>query len=322
MLYFNINSPKKLAKLTAISSLVLLLMLYQPISLIFNGDWQLQQKIDILNLTNFRLFDTLLPIGIISLRYYSIFILLGIISGYILALFLCKQYSIVASIIDRLLLGLIVFGLFGARLLYIMFNWSVYESNIPQIVLGLSQGGLSIMGAIVGGSIYLLMYTKKFNLSIFEFLDVIAPSLLLGQVIGRWGNFFNYEAYGPSTSVLWKMYIPLQSNITSNLNDKYFHPTFLYESLSNLILLIFILWNYTKFTSKTPGKVLSIYLIGYGVIRFFLEFLRLDAIKQKTTLTYKWFVFDYGEIYVSQALALVMLIMGCWIYYKKSKVIF
>lgn len=320
MLYFNINSPKKLSKLLIFLTIVFILLLYYPMSLIFNGDWQLQQKIDILNLTNFKLFDIPIPVGIISLRYYSIFILLGVVAGYILALFLSKKHNIVASIVDRLLLGLIVFGLLGARLFYVIFNWSIYESNLFQIVLGLSQGGLAIMGAIIGGLIYLSIYTKKFNLDIFEFLDFITPSLLLGQVIGRWGNFFNYEAYGPTTSVQWKMYVPLQSNITSNLNDRYFHPTFLYESGANLILLILILWNYSKLTTKNSGKVASIYLIGYGVIRFLLEFLRLDAIKQKTTLNYKWFIFDFSEVYISQFFALIMILTGLLIYYKRFKI--
>jgi phosphatidylglycerol---prolipoprotein diacylglyceryl transferase len=326
-------TPRRIAIYFALFVIILAIALYRPLQLIFAGSWKLQQQIQLFDIGilkigsidwNFGGYAIYLelPIGIFTLRYYSLLILCGVLAGYWLTTYLAKLQFIATTIIDRLLIGLLVFGLLGARLLYVVFNWDKFAQNPINIIASIQQGGLAIFGAILGGLMYLYLYTRRFRFNFYEFLDILTPGLLLGQIIGRWGNFFNYEAYGQATAVYWKMFVPELANVTSNLNDKYFHPTFLYEIIPNSILFVFLMYNYSNLTKKNAGLVFAIYAIVYGLIRACVEFFRLDALTFPLPFVIKWGIFEYPNLLVSQFLALCLMILGLTVYYFRSRVLF
>ena len=319
-------TPRKLSIILAILFGILALGLFTPLRLVFAGEWKLQQQFNWFNFKDLPPFNSDLfrdlPIGMISLRFYSLLMLAGILAGYALTTFLAKFHFIASTIIDRLLIGVLVSGLVGARLLFVAFNWDQFSADPLNVVMTIQQGGLAIFGGFIGSGLYLLMYTKQFRFNFWEFLDIIAPGVLLGQIIARWGNFFNYEAYGPSTSVFWKMFVPDIANITTNINQRFFHPTFLYEIIPNCFLLIGILAIYTSLTRKRSGLVFALWAVGYGAIRFVVEFWRLDALKFKLPVPINYGVFEYPNFLVSQFLALVLIIFGLVTYYYRSRVFF
>jgi phosphatidylglycerol---prolipoprotein diacylglyceryl transferase len=315
-------SIRLLAILILLISIVVATLLFQPLSMVFSGQWKLQQQFELINIPALNLFGLELPIGQINIRYYSLFILSGLLSGYFLSLFIAQKQYVAGTIIDRLLIGILIFGLLGARILYVAFNWSLFIESPGDIVLGLSQGGLAIFGAFIGSFLYLWYYTSRFHFNLYEFLDVIIPGVLLGQIIGRWGNFFNYEAYGPSTSVIWKMFVPDMANISSNLNDRFFHPTFLYEIIPNIFLLIFILYFYTNLTRRHAGRVFGVYAMGYGLIRFITEFFRLDALYIDLPFTIQIGLYESKKLLISQVLALFLILIGIIVYNHRNKIIY
>jgi phosphatidylglycerol---prolipoprotein diacylglyceryl transferase len=319
-------TPRKIAIILGTSFVVLAIALYEPLRLVFAGEWLLQQQFNWFNFKSLPPFDNEifrdLPIGMISFRFYSLLMLGGILAGYALTTFLAKFHFIASTIIDRLLIGVLVSGLIGARILYVAFNWDKFASDPFNVILSIQQGGLAIFGGFIGAGIYLFMYTKQFRFNFWEFLDIITPGVLLGQIIARWGNFFNYEAYGPSTSVFWKMTVPDKANITSNIFHRFFHPTFLYEIIPNCFLLVGMLFVYTRLTRKRSGLIFALWAIGYGIIRFFTEFWRLDALKLPLPFGINYGVFEYPNLLVSQFLALVLIGLGLATYYYRSRVFF
>ena len=320
---FNNFSPRDLSYVLVIWGVALIALLYFPVQEVFAGQWQLYQKVDLFNLPTIEILGNTIPIGVVSVRYYSLCILTGVICGYLLTLYLAARHFVVASVIDRMLVGLVVFGLAGARLFYVSFNWEQFQNNLPNIIFGLSQGGLAIFGAMIVGIIYLIAYVSQYKFNFFEFIDFLAPGLLLGQILGRWGNWFNYESYGPATSVLWKMYVPIEANVSDNLNSRFFHPTFLYEILANYLLLIFILYKYDGLTRKNAGLVGGYYCVGYGTIRFFCEFFRLDALKFDLGRNFNVFgYFSFQYLAVSQLMACILFCFGLIILAKRSRVIY
>ena len=320
---FNNFSPTDLGYFFIVWGVALFGLLFYPISEVFAGHWQLFQKIDLFTISSVEIFGNNIPIGAISVRYYSLCILLGVTCGYLLTLYLASRHFVVASVIDRLLVGLVVFGLLGARLFYVLFNWEQFANNPLSIILDISQGGLAIFGAILIGLVYLIIYTTKYKFNLFEFLDFLAPGLLLGQIIGRWGNLFNYESYGQATGLWWKMYVPVEANISENLNERFFHPTFLYEIIANYILFVIILLKYDGLTRKNAGLVGAYYCVGYGLIRAVTEFARLDALKFPITGNLNIYgVWQIQYVAVSQVMALILVLFGLVIYIKRSRVIY
>ena len=319
-------NPRKLSISLAVVFVILAAGLYEPLRLVFAGDWKLQQQFNWFNFKDLPPFNDPifrdLPIGMISLRFYSLLMLFGVLAGYALTTFLAKFHFIASTIIDRLLIGVLVSGLIGARALFVIFNWDKFASEPLSIVLSIQQGGLAIFGAFIGTAIYIFIYTKQFRFNFWEFLDIITPGVLLGQVIARWGNFFNYEAYGQSTSVYWKMFVPDIANITANINQRFFHPAFLYEIIPNSFLLITILYFYTNLTRKRSGLIFAFWAVGYGIIRSIVEFWRLDALKVTLPFNINYGVFEYPNLLVSQFLALVLIITGLITYYYRSRVFF
>lgn len=195
-----------------------------------------------------------------------------IVSSIALALILCKikdkKFGIKFEDILDLSIFLIPISLICARLYYVLFNLK----NFPTFasIFNIRDGGLAIYGGIIGGVITCYIFCKKRKLNLLNLLDYIVPFLALGQGIGRWGNFINVEAYGTRTNLPWKMGIQVGNE------TQYVHPTFLYESICNII--IFIILNIIAKKRKYTGEITYLYIIMYSGIRFLIEGLRQDSL--------------------------------------------
>ncbi len=238
-----------------------------------------------------------LDLGFIKIYWYSIMILLGAFLGITLVYREFKRLNIDTKKLDNMAFYTIIFGLIGARIWYVLFNLSYYSHNILEI-FAVWHGGLAIHGGIFGGLLFLYFYCRKKNYSFIKITDIVMPAVLIGQIVGRWGNFFNMEAHGGEVTrtFLEKLCIPDFIIKGMFIGGKYYHPTFLYESIFNLIVLIIILLVRRNKKIK-EGCILSIYLIGYGIIRFFIEGLRTDSLM-------------LGSIRVAQLISIVFVIVG------------
>lgn len=254
-----------------------------------------------------------------SIAYYGIIIGIGMLTGIWVAQNDAKRRGQDPDIyLDFALYG-IIFAIIGARLYYVIFEWDMYKDNLLQI-FNLRAGGLAIYGGVIGAVLTLIVFTRKRMVSFFSMADSGVLGLITGQIIGRWGNFFNCEAFGGYTDSLLAMRIKrslvnenmLNGDVLNHLivenGVEYIqvHPTFLYESLWNLGLLMFMLW-YRK-RKKFDGEMLWIYLVGYGLGRFWIEGLRTDQL----------ILFGTG-IAVSQGLSLILVLasVGVLIYHYR-----
>ena len=250
-----------------------------------------------------------------SIAYYGIIIALGMIAGLMLVKWQAKRTNQHPELyMDYAIFG-IIFAIIGARLYYVIFSWDNYKDNLLQ-VLNLRAGGLAIYGGVVAAVITAIIFcrVKKYKFSLFA--DTAVVGLVIGQIIGRYGNFMNREAFGEYTDSLFAMRLKLSdvatNGITQTMSEKIetvngvqyiqVHPTFLYESVWNLLVLIIMLI-YTKH-KKMDGDIFLIYLIGYGIGRCWIEGLRTDQLQIGST-----------GIAVSQVLSAVLAIGGiiCWI---------
>ena len=216
--------------------------------------------------------------GVISIKWYSIFILLGMLFGGAVVLREAKKWEIDENFVINLFFYTIIFALIGARLYYVLFNLDYYSAH-PLSIIKIWEGGLAIHGGIIFGLITVLIYCKKYKVKIPLMIDIIVPGLILGQAIGRWGNFFNGEAHGIKTTVeaLRGFKIPEFIINGMHIDGVYYHPTFLYESLLCLIgFIIIIIIRRTKNIRLT--NVTSFYLIWYGITRGLIEVLRTDSL--------------------------------------------
>ncbi len=218
-----------------------------------------------------------LKIGRFELRWYSILIVTGIILGYTLARGYFKERGWKVEELDEALFWGVIFAIIFARLYYVSFEWDYFSKN-PSEIFKIWHGGIAIHGGVFGAILGVFLYTrKKRSFTFVEALDVIAWLLPLGQAIGRWGNFFNHEAFGYPTSVPWKMFIPESNRPAEFLKFEYFHPTFLYESVWDL-MVFFFLWSYLKREYEKPGEIVSLYFISYSIGRMVVENFRTDSL--------------------------------------------
>ena len=210
--------------------------------------------------------------------YYGIIISFAIFAGYLIAYYLFKKYydtEKAKHIIDFSPL-LIILGIAGARLYYCAVNFSYY-TNHPLEILNIRQGGLSIHGMIIFGIISLYIFSKHYKISFKKLADVFLCGSIFAQSIGRWGNFFNSEAFGTPTDLPWKLFISPSHRPVEYLNSEYFHPTFLYESILDFFIFVILLTLFKKL-SKTPGRIACIYLILYSAARIAVESCRIDSV--------------------------------------------
>lgn len=233
-------------------------------------------------------------IGPLFVHFYGIILMTGALVGGWLATREAARRGHDPEIIWDLLIYLIIGGVIGARLWHIFTpseSALVMDPATGQMVnpyfaggtihildiLNVRSGGLGIPGAVIGGALALYLYVRRHGLSFAEWADIAAPSLALGQAIGRFGNFFNQELYGAPTNLPWKLYIDPAHRHPTFASVEYYHPLFAYEAILNLINMLLLMWVTRTYEGRTKkGDILLIYLIFYPVVRFLLEFLRLD----------------------------------------------
>ena len=221
--------------------------------------------------------NILFQLGNITIYKYSVCILSGVISAIIVIIINNKRYNINKDDLSDIIFYTLLIGILGARIYYVIFNLDYYLKN-PQEIIMISNGGLAIHGGLLLGLITIIYLTKKRNIELFNLLDIISPSIILAQSIGRWGNYFNQEAYGSivTKSFLKSLHIPNFIIENMKIEGAYHHPCFLYESI--LCLIGFIILEVLFHKKLKSGTIFSTYLIYYGIIRFFIESLRTDSL--------------------------------------------
>lgn len=238
----------------------------------------------------------LFSIGPINIYWYSVTMLVSVLTGIYLATHESKKQGMSAFIAD-LVIYAIIFGIIGARIYYVIFNFESYKSDLLSI-LKIWEGGIAIYGAIIGGFISIVYLAKKRQQSIIKTTDIIVPGLLLAQGIGRWGNFFNQEAHGGIVSLefLESLHLPKFIIEGMYINGSYYHPTFLYESIWCVLGFIILIIIRNK-TNRKKGIMTYSYFIWYGIGRIIIEALRTDSLY-------------LGNIRISQLVSLILIIIG------------
>nr|WP_199290639.1 prolipoprotein diacylglyceryl transferase [Synechococcus elongatus] len=251
---------------------------------------------------------TLVEIGPLSIRWYGLLIASAVLLGISLSSRLARRRDIDPNAIADLAVWLVIGAIPAARLYYVAFEWQQYASR-PAEILAIWHGGIAIHGAILGGTAALILFARRRQIPIWQLTDVVVPSLALGQAIGRWGNFFNSEAFGTPTDLPWKLFIPIDRRPLAYIQSEYFHPTFLYESLWNLLLCLLLIWLFRQgLRQRLPlkaGVMTCIYLIGYSLGRIWIEGLRTDSLM-------------LGSLRIAQMVSIVAIAFGVlglvWIY--------
>ncbi len=239
-------------------------------------------------------------IGSVDVHYYGIIMALSILAGIFTVVFLKKKYykDIQTDTILDISFFLIIFGILFARLYYVIMDYKYFLNN-PAEIFAIWNGGISIHGAIIGGIIVGLWYAKDNGLKFLRYADLFMPGVIIGQAIGRWGNFFNSEAFGLPANVPWKLYIPYGLRPIEYRNYEYFHPAFLYESILDLIIFIILLIvskrNYDK---GKDGTVFFSYLILYSIVRINIETIRVDS------------VLNISNLHIAHIAAMVLMFVG------------
>jgi len=247
---------------------------------------------------------------VIAVHWYGLLIVIGIILGANVGAYLAKRAGKDPEIIWDMLLLVVFLAIIGSRIYHIfsqpaggVMGWNYYKEH-PIEMLYIWQGGLGIYGAIIGGALGVIIFCARRRLRPLEWLDYATPGMAIGQAIGRWGNYINRELYGPPPTLPWGLRIPAlyriapYNDMTQYPEDILFHPTFFYESLGALIVCLLLLWVADKYRGRLKeGDLLVGYLMGYSIVRFFIEFLRPDA----------WMM---GSIAAAQVFALLFLVGG------------
>ena len=250
-------------------------------------------------------------IGPFVIRWYGLLIASAILIGVTLSQYLAQRRGVNPDLLGDLAIWLVIGAIPGARLYYVLFEWQQYAQR-PEDIIAIWKGGIAIHGAIIGGAIATLIFSRLNKVSLWQLFDLVAPSLILGQAIGRWGNFFNSEAFGRPTDLPWKLYIPLSNRPPGYLNYEYFHPTFLYESLWNLGVFVLVLylffWGLKHQDRLKTGTLAFVYLISYSAGRFWIEGLRTDSLR-------------LGFLRIAQVVSLAAIALGIlgliWLYVLK-----
>lgn len=247
-----------------------------------------------------------LDLGPIQIYWYSIFIFIGMLVACFLIYKEAKKRGIDEEFLVNLTFNTIIIGIIGARLYYVLFNFSYYLDN-PVEIFQIWNGGLAIHGGIIAGLLFIIYYCKKHEVNLWKMLDIIVVGLIIAQAIGRWGNFFNSEAYGPITTAAHLKSLGIPQFIIDGMYilGEYRQPTFFYESVwclfGFLAMLIIRQYKYLKI-----GQLTSFYLIWYGIIRFIIEAMRTDSLM-------------LGPLKMAQLVSLVFIVSGIIIFIKSTK---
>lgn len=240
----------------------------------------------------------LITIGNITIYWYSIIIIIAILIGIYFSKKEANKNTLGKDFILDLVFYLIIVGVIGARLYYVIFNYSLFKDDFLSI-FKVWEGGLAIYGAVIAAIIFIIYYCKKKDKDVFLTLDTLVPYLILGQSLGRWGNFINKEAHGAMTTYnhLKELHLPNFIIEGMKINGFYYIPTFLYESLWCLLGFILLLIIRKKDKYKHKGLLIYIYFIWYGIGRLIIEGLRTDSLY-------------IGVFRISQIVSIILIIIG------------
>lgn len=234
----------------------------------------------------------------IDIYFYAICIVLGICIALILAKISKEKFGIKYDTLIEIMIGAIIFGYIGARIYYVIFNLNKYINN-PIKIFNIRDGGLAIYGGIIFAGLYIFFKCRKSKIDFLDFCDYIIPFVAIAQSIGRWGNFFNKEAYGYETVSILRMGI-------YDISGKYLevHPTFLYESICTFLIFLFL--RKLQKNRKFKGQILYSYMICYSFVRIFIEALRTDSLM-------------IGIFRISQILSVVFFVIFSYLLFKNTK---
>ncbi len=256
----------------------------------------------------FEDFSTFLTIGPIHIRWYAICILTGALIAYFIAKKRFKALGYNPEILGDYLINLLVIGIIGARIWYVIFTFNDLYVNDPMQIFAIWNGGLAIQGGLFTGIAYSYYFFKKHRIRFLSAGDALMPLCLIAQACGRWGNFFNHEAFGSEVTLEFLQSLFLPKFIIDNMyiGGAYHHPTFLYESLGNILCCIIILFVVSRF-QKHEGVQFFSYFVFYGIVRFFVEGLRTDSLM-------------LGTLRMAQIISIVFIILGVlgiiYVHYK------
>lgn len=245
-------------------------------------------------------------VGGITIHWYGLIIASAIGLGFIVGLRYAKKKQVGTNHVYNLFFLLLIFGLIGARLWHVLGTWPYYREH-PGDIVAIWNGGIGIFGALLAGIVVVVIYARVTRVSFWRLFDVIVFTIPLMQAIGRWGNYFNQELFGKPTNMPWGIPIDSVHRPVVFMDRQYFHPLFLYESI--LLLLLFgVLLTVSRKQKLQPGRLTLLYFVGYGTIRFSLEFLRIDEPM-------------LGLLSVTQWICLLMIIsaMAVWLTLRRQQ---
>ncbi|MGO1369334.1 prolipoprotein diacylglyceryl transferase [Senegalia sp. (in: firmicutes)] len=230
----------------------------------------------------------------LSIRWYGIFIASGMIIGALIAVKEARRVGFDEEELINMLIFAIPMAIVGARIYYVIFKWDYYQGNILEMI-NIRSGGLAIHGGIIGSVLTAIIYCKIRKINFWKLADITAPSIILGQAIGRWGNYANKEAHGGPTDLPWAI----------SVNGENVHPTFFYEFIWNILVFVFLVW-FRKNKKTSNGEVFLLYLALYSVGRFFIEGLRTDSLM-------------WGPFRVAQLISIVLIVFSGMLFFIKRK---
>ena len=241
--------------------------------------------------------DTVVNIGSFSIKWYSIMILIGTVTVYLIVSRQIRKMGYDQELIDEIFMSLFIISFIGARLWYCAFyNLGYYLSN-PIEIIRIWDGGLAIQGGVIAGLIGGYFFTKKHKINFFRWADQMVPTILIAQAIGRWGNFFNQEAHGGEVSEAFYTYFPSFIKDNMFIDGAYRLPTFLMESVGNLIGFFLIMCVFKKYATLKRGDLTYAYFMWTGVVRYFVEGFRTDSLM-------------LGDIRMAQLTSIVYIVIG------------
>lgn len=238
-----------------------------------------------------------ISLGPIDVTWYGVIIAFGIVLAFLVAQREMLKRGFHEEFLTDLLIWAVPLAILGARLYYVIFKWEYYSEN-PGDILQVWEGGLAIHGALIASFVTAYVFTKKRKVSFLKLADVVAPSILIGQTIGRWGNFMNQEAHGGpvSRAFLENMFLPDWIIEQMRIDGTYYHPTFLYESIWNFMGVVILIL--LRRVNLLRGEMFLFYLIWYSVGRFFIEGMRTDSL------------YLLGELRTAQVVSLITVVVA------------
>lgn len=305
-------------------------ILFYPFQLFFSGKWEARPYVSFTTIEKLKesipglansglgnsISEFLQQNGIESLgfRYYSLTLFIGAVLGLGLLIHFFNKQAISEIAAEKVFINSLILGLIGSRALFVLINITYFRDK-PLDILNLQQGGLSLFGGLILVAIYLAFYSWRNKFNLFQITDAVVPSTLMVLIWARFGNFFNYESYGPAAQVPWRMFVPEGAVINNRYDlkgkiEQFYHPAFLYEIIPNIILLVIIVGLYDR-SSRNFGRLTSLFMVGYGVVRFVVEYFRLDS--NILVAGFTW-----GQVFALKSIVLGFLVFG-YSFFKSKK---